>query len=62
MSYHVIYRDSRWHVRKDGARRATKSFDSRLAAIDYGRSLVLSKRVDLFIHRRDGLVEEHQRP
>ncbi len=46
-----------WVVRKGGAVRATKHFDTREAAISWGRDVSIRQGLELYIHKRDGTVE-----
>jgi hypothetical protein len=47
-----------WNVRKAGAERASKNFDQKTAAVDYGRRVSKAERSELVIHRRDGTVQQ----
>ena len=57
-SYQVIYRDdNKWVVKKTGSKRATKSFETRKAAIIYGKKLMNKEKSKLFIHNSYGMVD-----
>jgi hypothetical protein len=49
-----------WSVRRFGSVRATRSFDTRAAAISFAKEKARKERVDLYIHRSDGMVEERR--
>lgn len=54
-SYHVIARiDGGWNVKRVGAERATKSFDTQKKAILYARKISITQDAELVIHNRDG--------
>ena len=58
-SYHVIPAlDGGWSVKKEGAHRATKKFETKESAIEWGRKISRSKETDLFIHRIDGRISD----
>ena len=55
---HVIASSGgRWAVRRSGAPRATRVFESRGDAVDFARTLARAQHVRLFIHDRDGTVQ-----
>lgn len=56
-SNHVVPSSSRWAVRKSGAERALKIFDTKSAAIAYGQQLSVSEKTELYIHKKNGIVE-----
>ena len=47
-----------WNVRKTGSRRAEKTFETKLEAVQYGRKVARARKTQLVIHREDGLVSE----
>ena len=53
---HVISRDGRWAVKKQGATRATKVYFNKHSAIT-GAVRGAKKGSDVIVHRRDGTVE-----
>jgi uncharacterized protein DUF2188 len=56
---HVVpNRDGRWSVRKTGAARVTKSFDSLQDALKFARDLARKQSSDLYIHARDGTIRD----
>jgi hemerythrin superfamily protein len=48
----------RWQVKRDGASRASKVFDTQKEAEQYGRSVAKRERVELVVHGRDGNVRK----
>lgn len=47
-----------WSVRQYGAARATRVFDHKDDAVSFARSLARKASSDLYIHRRDGTIQE----
>lgn len=59
-TYHIIYHGhGKWCLRRKGAVRAIKIFDSKDQAVAFGFRMATVNTCDLFIHGRDGLVEGH---
>jgi hypothetical protein len=58
-AYHVVSNpDGGWAVRREGAERASKRFQSKEDAVRYARSICQGERVDLVVHRIDGTIIE----
>ena len=57
-SQHVVPRGSKWAVRKAGAERVTRHFDTRKEAIKAARGLARNQGGEVFIHGRDGRIRE----
>jgi len=58
-SYHVIANpDGGWNVVKAGSERATKHFETKKAAIEYAREVSKNRHSDLFIHKKDGMIQK----
>ena len=56
---HVITNTSGgWSVRKDRALRALRAFDFKEEAIEYAETLAEKDDLDLYIHNKDGSVDE----
>jgi uncharacterized protein YdaT len=55
---HVLPRSDGWAVKKAGASRDTKVFDSQSQAIDYAKDVAKRNNSELFIHSRDGRIRE----
>jgi hypothetical protein len=47
-----------WSVRKGGASRASKVFETQVEAIDYAKILAKKSSSVLYIHREDGTIRE----
>lgn len=47
-----------WAVRKAGAARASKIFDTQQDAEAYARDLAKREHMELYVHRRDGTIRE----
>lgn len=57
-SRHVVPRQDGWAVKKSGATRASKVFDTQEDAIKYGRSQAKKESGELYVHRKDGTIRE----
>lgn len=57
-SSHVVPRDSGWAVKKEGASRASKVFDTQDDAIKYAREQARKDKSELYVHKRDGTIRE----
>lgn len=58
-SVHVIPSgENRWSVIRGGAERATKTFFTKEEAVEAGKSLSRSTSADLFVHKKDGTIQE----
>ena len=55
---HVVRRDGKWAVRRTGANRARRRFDTQEEAIDAGRAIARRERTVLYIHGEDGRIRE----
>lgn len=47
----------RWAVRRTGASRASRRFDSKTEALEYGTTLAKKEQAALYVHRRDGTIQ-----
>jgi len=57
-SNHVIpSRDQGWAVKKSGAIRATRRFDSKEEAVKFGRAISRNEETELYIHKKDGSIQ-----
>ena len=45
-----------WDVKGDGNSKATKHFDTKQPAIDYGRQTSRNQKSELVIHNKDGRI------
>ncbi|MFA7240960.1 MAG: DUF2188 domain-containing protein [Sulfuricellaceae bacterium] len=56
-SQHVVpSSNGGWSVRKTGASRASRVFDTQIDAIGYARLRAKEEKSELYIHRRDGTI------
>lgn len=55
---HVVPRDGKWAVRRTGAVRVTRRFDTQDEAIEAGRDIAQKQGTELYIHGRDGRIRE----
>ena len=56
-SNHVVPSKSGWSVKKSGAAKASRSFDTKAQAVDYGKSLSKNERTELYIHKKNGMIQ-----
>lgn len=57
-SHHVVPNpDGGWNVKKGGATRASKHFNTKSQAISYGRKVSQNQRSEFVIHKRDGTIQ-----
>lgn len=47
-----------WAVRRSGAERASKVFDTQKEAIQHARSVAKSEKGELYVHGKDGTIRE----
>ncbi|WP_288557569.1 DUF2188 domain-containing protein [uncultured Lactobacillus sp.] len=45
------------NVKASGASRATKHFETKASAIDYGRNIAKNQHTELFIHGKNGRIQ-----
>jgi len=50
--------DGGWSVKKGGSPKATKIFTRKSEAIDFARDISRNQGVALYIHGRDGMINE----
>ena len=56
---HVTFRnDGRWQVKGEHNSRATAVFGTKLEAVEKAREIAKNNKVELFIHGRDGKIQE----
>ncbi len=53
---HVVPRGKKWAIRKTGAERVTRRFDTQQEAIKAARGIARDKGGEVFIHGRDGRI------
>ena len=57
---HVIPEDGGWAVRKQGAARVTKVFNTQNEAVQFARTLAKKNSGELFIHKADGTIRDRK--
>ncbi|NJL27954.1 MAG: DUF2188 domain-containing protein [Thermoanaerobaculia bacterium] len=58
-SHHVVPGlDGGWSVKKGGATRASRNFDTKEAAISWGREVSKKEHSEFVIHKRDGTIQK----
>lgn len=57
---HVIPTGDRWAVRRGGASRSSRVFDTQREAIAAARDIARNQGADLFIHDLNGRIREHE--
>ena len=53
---HIVHSQGEWKVKREGSVRASKVFNDKSAAVDYGRKISKSERLELYIHNMDGRI------
>lgn len=58
-SNHVIPSSKKdgWAVKKSGSAKSSRSFDTKAKAVKYGRTLSKKEKTELFLHRKDGTIQ-----
>lgn len=57
-SNHVVPSSSGWSVKKSGSERASKTFETKEKAVDYGRELSKTEKTELYIHKKNGMIQD----
>ncbi|MGI9038083.1 MAG: DUF2188 domain-containing protein [Gemmatimonadota bacterium] len=58
-SHHIVPNsDGGWDVKRSGATRATRHFDTKADAVDVGREISRNQRTEFVVHRQDGTIQE----
>ena len=57
-SQHVVPRGGKWAVRKAGAGRVTRHFNTQKEAIEAARGIARNGGGEVFIHGRDGRIRQ----
>lgn len=58
LTNHVVPSSSGWSVKKSGASKASKIFSNKGEAIKYGRQLSKNEKTELYIHKKNGMIQE----
>ena len=54
---HVVPSSSGWAVKKSGSERASRTFETKEKAVEYGRELSRSEKTELYIHKTNGMIQ-----
>lgn len=58
-THHVVPdSDGGWNVKKGGADRASKHFDTKQKAVDWGRQVSRNQETEFLIHGKDGKIQQ----
>ena len=57
-SQHVVPRGNKWAVRKGGAEKVTRRFDTQREAIEAARDIARNHGGEVFIYGRDGRIRQ----
>lgn len=58
-SYQIVpMSEKKWIVRKTASKRASKVFETKKAAVVYGKKLMNKEKSKLFIHQKNGMVDD----
>lgn len=57
-SQHVVPRGNKWAVRKAGAEKVTRRFNTQREAINAARGIARNQGGEVFIHERDGRLRQ----
>lgn len=55
---HVVPQEGKWAVRKSGADKVTRTYDTQHEAIDAARGIARNQGAEVYIHGRDGRIRE----
>jgi hypothetical protein len=57
-THHVVpHPGGGWDFKRGGAERATKHFDKKADAVDFGRDVSRRQGTEFVVHRKDGTIE-----
>lgn len=57
-SQHIVHNhNGGWDVKVSRAERATKHFETKAPAIDYGRNIARNQHAEFFIHGKNGKIQ-----
>lgn len=57
---HVVPSGTRWSVRRAGATRASRTFETEQEAVGRAKDIARSEGTEVFIHGRDGRIRERR--
>lgn len=56
---HVYHSNGVWKVRRSDSEKASRAFDDKTEAIQYGQEQERKKKIELFVHNIDGSINEN---
>jgi hypothetical protein len=57
-SHHVVPNsDGGWDVKRSKAERASKHFETKQEAVDWGRQVSRNQQTELIVHKQDGRIQ-----
>lgn len=56
---HVYHSNGVWKVRRSDSEKASRAFDDKTEAIQYGQEQERKKKIELFVHNVDGSINEN---
>ena len=59
-NYHITKDDDEWKLKKEGAKRATKTAGTKQEIIDEMRDFMSDKTASVKIHKEDGKIQEER--
>lgn len=59
-SHHILPKNGSWIVKRAGSHRITKAFDTQLEAKQFGEDIAKNQGTSLFIHGRDGRINDRK--
>ena len=55
---HIVPADKGWNVKGEGNDRATKNFETKQQAVDFGREIARNQKSELVIHGKNGRIQD----
>ncbi|PAM93511.1 hypothetical protein B4N84_17545 [Flavobacterium sp. IR1] len=55
--FQLINQNDQWAIKKEGAERASKTFETKEEALKYGDELLAKKQIQLKVYKKDGALE-----
>ncbi len=59
-NYHLLHEGDRWKLTREGASRATKTFETKDEAMQFSTNHVKQNGGSLKIHKQDGSIQEER--
>ena len=58
--YHIVPSEKGWNLKKEGAERASKSFETKQSALEYSKDYMRENGGSLKIHKSNGQIQEER--